>query len=89
MGAWEHGSLEIYPNPAREVLSVKVSGLNAGRDYTIEIYNISGIKMTEITVTEGQDEFRLNVADYATGIYSALIKEGNKAITSGKFLINR
>ncbi|NTV84366.1 MAG: S8 family serine peptidase, partial [Bacteroidales bacterium] len=89
MGAWGHGSLEIYPNPAREVLSVKVSGLNAGRDYTIEIYNISGIKMTEINVTEGQDEFRLNVADYATGIYSALIKEGNKAITSGKFLINR
>jgi subtilisin family serine protease len=89
MEAWGHGSMELWPNPAREVLSVKVSGLSSGRDYSIDVFSISGYKVMEIKVNDASSEIRLNVEDLVPGIYSVLIKEGNKSIASGKFLINR
>jgi subtilisin family serine protease len=87
--AGKQGGLLIWPNPAKEVLSVKVSGLSAGKDYILDIYSLSGNKVLEMKVKDVYSDIRLDVRDLLPGIYSILIKEDNELIASGKFLINR
>jgi hypothetical protein len=86
--AWERGSMEVWPNPAREGLSFKVLGLSSGIDCSISIYNVSGIQLSEIIVPDGQEDIQFNVRDYPQGIYLAKLKEGNMVKASTKFIIN-
>jgi subtilisin family serine protease len=83
------GSFVVYPNPARELLKLKVSGLSSGTDHIIEIYNISGMKMDEIMVSDARADYLLNISGYAPGIYSALLKNGNNFNSIQKFVISR
>lgn len=88
-GKGEEGKLEVWPNPCREILRFKVSGLSAGMDYSLSIYNISGSKVMELKVLDVQQEIQANVRDLKPGTYMALLKEGNQVLATGKFLIER
>jgi hypothetical protein len=84
----EGKQLIVYPNPAASVLRVKVSGLSAGMDYSIEIFNANGKKVHEINVKGGQQELKLGVDSYKAGIYFVVLKEESQTVASNKFLIN-
>jgi hypothetical protein len=87
--AGTRGSLVVWPNPATVSLSFKVSGLSAGKDYSLVIYNISGRQMKEIIIPDGQEDIQLNVEDFPQGIYTTVLKEGDEFHASGKFIISR
>jgi hypothetical protein len=77
----------VWPNPAREGLSFKVSGLNVGVDYSIYVYNTSGIMVEKISIPEGKDQIHMNVGTYQPGLYFAILKNSDKTICSTRFVV--
>jgi hypothetical protein len=100
--AWEHGELEIWPNPCREMLNVECSMLNSGRDYELHIYDIFGRTAAANLISlprlgegwgggqagEGEN-WTVNVSSLPPGIYLAVIREGTSIVASGKFVVAR
>jgi len=87
--AGKRGSLEVWPNPAREMLNIECWMLNAGNHYYVVIYNSAGRQVDKIRLNSGNEKLKLNVESYNPGIYFAIISDGQTAITSKKFLISR
>jgi hypothetical protein len=87
MEAWGQGGMALWPNPAREVLRFKFSGLSSGSNYTLSIVNSSGTILQEITITGEQAGLQLNTGSYRAGSYFVILKQGNKMIDSKKFII--
>jgi hypothetical protein len=86
MEAWRHRGVEVWPNPASGVLSVKVLGLIEGIDYDLVVYDIIG---NEVLVTGYSSPCELNISFLATGIYLAVVKMEREVIGSRKFIIER
>jgi hypothetical protein len=77
----------IYPNPAKEGLRFKVSGLSMGKEYSIFIFDATGKQMQEIKVPNGKTELQLNVESYQQGIYFVFLKNGSATLERRKFVI--
>jgi hypothetical protein len=86
MEAGEQGRMEVWPNPADGVLSVKGLGLGSGIDYEIVVYDIFG---REVLVSGYSSPCELNVSSLPPGIYFAVIKNGSAVLGSRKFLVSR
>ncbi|MFO7615579.1 MAG: T9SS type A sorting domain-containing protein [Bacteroidales bacterium] len=77
-----------YPNPVREVLSVKVLGLSEGIVYSLEIYDIFGRSvLSGLDSREG--EIRVDVSGLVHGIYLVVVRDRGKWIGSAKFVVVR
>jgi hypothetical protein len=87
--AGKRGELEISPNPVKEVLSVRVSGLSLGKDYNLSIYDVFGRKVRKIIVLDGQEKFLINVEAFPAGVYIAILKNGVDVLESKKFVVAR
>jgi hypothetical protein len=71
----------VYPNPAKDVISIKNTN-NA----TVYIYNILGKMVRKIDSTS--DLLQVNVSDFSNGMYFIKIQNGNNVETK-KILINK
>jgi hypothetical protein len=80
-------SVDLFPNPATENVSVKVNALKA-TDGRIVVYNALGAIVAEkaVALNEGKNKVEMNVDTFAPGIYFATIKSGNSNITR-KFIV--
>ena len=78
--------MEVWPNPAREILNFKFSILNSGKEYTLDIYNPSGIKLQEIKLDNLEGDFKLNLLDLQEGVYVLVIRENNRLIATRRFI---
>jgi hypothetical protein len=96
----KRGGLEIWPNPAREILNFKFSILNSGRDYSISIYDIfSRLVLSSTPIippsggTRGGPEegwqWQINVEAFPPGVYIAILKKGFDLVESRKFVVAR
>ncbi len=57
-----------FPNPnSARILNIALKEFVAGEDFQIEIFNASGIKMKQITVSE--QFFQINLNDLPRGMY--------------------
>ena len=81
--------LEVWPNPASQVLSVKCLGLNSGSDINLSVYDVFGREVAEIKVPERQDQVQINVESYPPGVYIAVLKSGCDFLGSSKFVVAR
>ncbi|MCU0370939.1 MAG: S8 family peptidase [Bacteroidales bacterium] len=86
-GAGMLQSLEVWPNPCREMLNVECLMLKAGNNYSLAIYNSLGKQVREISIPEGQDVLRINTASFTAGVYFATVKSENQVIGSKKFIV--
>jgi len=77
----------VYPNPAHEDLSLKVSGFVTGIDYSVVIFNAAGMQVREIKIRGGHDEVRLNAGSFEPGIYFAFLKDDSGILAGRKFII--
>jgi photosystem II stability/assembly factor-like uncharacterized protein len=78
-------SLNIYPNPANDIISFIVSRSNNAAS-TLDIYNVMGCLVK--TETLKQDQQQINVGDLSNGIY--LVEVKSKGVTGKqKMLIQR
>jgi len=75
----------IYPNPAADYITFDNSN-NSDADLTMNIYNIAGILVKEEQLT--QNLTQINTHDLSNGLYTVLIKSGNKGAYK-KLIIQR
>lgn len=82
--------LNIYPNPARDRMSIEFTQATTG-NVIIEIYNLLGIKISEIYngyLETGSQRIEANVADIPRGLYMVNIKSSNSNISQKISIIN-
>ncbi len=75
-------STSLFPNPARGFFNVNIVA-DAGRDYTVNIYNAIGQRVKEIALdgTDGSLIENINTADFAKGLYFVEITDGTATQT--------
>ncbi len=76
----------VYPNPASDVLNIKVSNHNLLSAF--EIYNLSGQKIIYKRYEEFKKEINLNIEMLPPGIYLLKININNKEQVTSKFIVN-
>ena len=75
----------LFPNPAGEELTCKLQ--NEVGNGELIIFDILGRKQDEIIIPKGQSKIRIDVSDYPSGIFVAVLKNEKSIIGRGKFVI--
>jgi type IX secretion system substrate protein len=68
----------IYPNPAKDQVSVDLNGLEVNK---IIITDVEGHQLRELTPAANQSVINVPVADFASGIYFVSLQTGGDIIT--------
>jgi hypothetical protein len=84
--ARKRGDLEVWPNPCRGMLNVEGLMLNAGKEYSVVVYNSAGREIQVMKISGEQEELRINTEEYKSGIYILILKEGDRIISSSRFI---
>ncbi|MBW6460853.1 MAG: T9SS type A sorting domain-containing protein [Bacteroidales bacterium] len=92
----EEVGVRVWPNPVREVLSVKVLGLSEGLVYSLEIYDIFGRKAPGHIASlppgggrAGDGGWTVDVSGLVPGTYLAVVRDKKHFIGSAKFVVVR
>jgi len=81
------GTLQLFPNPAKDMLSIR-PGVAIGKDGYVEIFNSAGMRVRTIRAPEVLGMLQVNVAGLADGLYFVAVHTGEKVIRS-KFVVAR
>jgi hypothetical protein len=95
--AWKQGALEIWPNPASQVISVKCSGLSSGRDCSVVVYDIFGrnIDATVISLLRqpaeraGDGGWAIDVSTLPPGLYFVAVMKDGQQFSACKVVVAR
>ena len=73
----ENATIEIYPNPASDILMVAFDS-DHGRETTISIYDLTGkLILTSAQIsTSTEEELKINISSLSDGYYVAQISNG-------------
>ncbi|UTW65683.1 T9SS type A sorting domain-containing protein [bacterium SCSIO 12643] len=72
----EFRSVQIYPNPAKDLLQVDLSGIKQNTDLLISIFSIDGkLRQTFYPQNIGTT-YQINVEDFAKGSYLLKVVSG-------------
>lgn len=82
-----NNEITIYPNPAKEKITLKLTENKFNKEDVIILRDISGGKLIEHVVLENTVELTLNLKNLSPGNYFISLKSGSKIITK-KLLIN-
>ncbi len=79
--------ISIYPNPSEDLFSFAINNNKIQGNVTIEVYNLTGKKVTEVTsVVSGSDNIiTVDMSNHARGIYHAVLKT-NAGIVSDRIV---
>jgi len=63
------GKLQVFPNPAIDVLNVRLSAID--NDQMLFIYNIAGQLIYEYngSIDSGENRLEINVSSFSSGMY--------------------
>jgi aminopeptidase N len=75
---------KIYPNPTKDFIWVKNKSRNNTESKKIEIFNLEG-KVVFNTVYE--DDKKISVKGWKSGVYFVLISDNNNALYTSKFIV--
>jgi len=59
----------LYPNPTNNNITIDITSINLNSDYSIEIYNSTGLLINKIDNYKTQNKITLNISNLANGIY--------------------
>lgn len=82
--ALESFETSIYPNPNKGTFKLTVSGLQADYPLTIEMYEVSGRKISEVKymASDNVEQFEMNNGSLASGIYAVRVSHLNQTVTN-------
>ncbi len=69
-------NIDVYPNPAQNLLNIDIQGINLNKTYQVKIYNLLGKFKMEETVKAHQNNV-LNVEELNAGVYFIKTDSGN------------
>ncbi len=74
----------IFPNPNKGTFKLTVTGLEADYPVVIEMYEVSGRKISEVQyMASGNiEQFEINNGSLASGIYAVRVSHQNKNVTN-------
>ncbi len=78
-------TVQVYPNPAAEVIRIGFDSRSSGEDYLAEIYTADG-RMAGVRHNFSSGSADLSVADLPEGLYIIRISTAQGLVATGKFL---
>ena len=72
--------IEVFPNPTKGSLLVRIIGGNSEETYSYSVTNFSGIKVCNGNWV-GNGDFPIELGKFANGIYILVLKEGKDKLT--------
>jgi hypothetical protein len=87
----ETGNITVYPNPASDWIHILFrENMSMWRqEREMEIFNVFGEKVSAIKIPGNAETYDINVSNFPGGLYLLVIKERQRIVYSGKFLIAR
>ncbi len=83
--ALENVSLDLFPNPASDELSISVSNYKINASCIVDITDMQGKLVKHIDKIA--DTTKISVTDLASGTYLASLKDKNKVVVTKKFVV--
>ncbi|MCP4176778.1 MAG: T9SS type A sorting domain-containing protein [bacterium] len=83
----EKGKIKVFPNPAANEVNLSFS--TPINDCLIELYDISGMKIKEVYLTNVNNNCKLSTEELSSGFYMFSIKNNKGTIGKAKLLIVR
>ena len=80
-----HVRLILYPNPSNDLVTLEIPDLEKP-DYRLEIFSLSGIKISEMNFTDSK--FTFSISDYRQGMYFLKLYKGNLQLGQEKLIKN-
>jgi hypothetical protein len=81
--------LAIFPNPARDFISIRYPDIFGNDEKEIIIFNSLGNEVKHISATENLTETHVNISGLPTGLYFTVLKVEGEKVATGKFLVVR
>jgi len=81
--------ISVYPNPAKEFLTVDLSNLNSGNLSNISIYSASGIRFDKLPIKGTNGSMKINLGSYPPGLYFLSVEDDYKIIAGRKLIVVR
>jgi hypothetical protein len=75
-------NLMVYPQPALQYVFMKGDALSDHTSLQVEVYNTSGLLMSQLLLPVDQDVIRMDVSDWKPGLYLARIHTGKTVLTA-------
>lgn len=82
-------ALKIYPNPASDILNVKINGLPYAGTFEIRIVNNLGVTMDMRIPATGENVQTLNISSLKSGLYFIQLVDGESVLAFQKFMVSR
>lgn len=81
-------SLNLYPNPATNIITISSDELSNNKNLSVEIVNSLGaVILSQNSITENDNT--INIQSLSNGIYFVQIKTDNKIMATKKLVINK
>ena len=81
--------LSVWPNPAKSIVNCRWPMGECRGDLILMIYDMFGREVDVFNIPDGQNEFRVNIEDYPSGVYLAVLREGHVEVSNTKFIISK
>ena len=80
--------IDVFPNPAKDKISVRLKSLNSNSDARITVYNSIGSKLGEFKFDQNSTS-TFDVSQWSAGIYFCRVISNNSVLATSKFIISR
>lgn len=80
----QYANLEIttYPNPARDIITININGLDKDAQIVAELIDLSGRGLTSYTIADGQN--RIDTREVPPGLFLLRLSDGEYFIKAVK-----
>jgi hypothetical protein len=73
-------TLNLTPNPARDIVNISTTGLQRNKQATIAVISLSGAVIKTLRTTSSNQTIPLNVSSLAKGVYTIRVVSGDKVM---------
>jgi len=75
---YELEQIAVFPNPSNDIFNIRVQNLP---NYKLIVRDVTGKLLLEVTNTTGASNYKLDLSEFASGMYLLDIESNNKRIT--------
>ena len=87
---FELGSISVWPNPAEEVINIRLNNISSTSNIAISLFDLQGRTIKNSSFNSNSNSFvkTINVNNLENGIYLLEVKQGNKKAIK-KIIVNK